>query len=66
MKRLIRNVNAASCNHMNSRIFTPENVVDLLYQIEELNGCKITVNEDSHGLSFTVGDYTYSCESNIK
>lgn len=66
MKRLIKNVNTASYNHMNNRMFTPENVVDLLSQIEELKGCKITVNEDSNGLSFTVGDYTYSCENNIK
>lgn len=66
MKRLFRNVNATSNSHMNSLMFTFENVVDPFSQIEELKGCKITVNEDSNGLSFAVGDYTYSCEGNIK
>lgn len=60
MKRLIRNnIYAASTLCNNKIMFTPENIVDLLSEIDQLKDCKITVTETKDGLKLTVGDYVY-------
>lgn len=60
MKRLIRNnIYAANTLSNNKILFTPEDIVSLLSEIEQLKDCKITVIENTDGLKLTVGDYVY-------
>ncbi len=60
MKRLIRNnIYAASALCNNKIMFTIDDIVSLLSEIEKLNDCKITVTENTDGLKLTVGDYVY-------
>ncbi len=60
MKRLIRNnIYATSTLSNNKIMFTIDDIVSLLSEIEQLKDCKITVTEDTEGLKLTVGDYVY-------
>lgn len=60
MKRLIRNNIYATSNLFNNRImFNPDDIVNLLSEIEQLKDCEITVTENTDGLNLTVGDYVY-------
>ncbi len=60
MKRLIRNnIYAANTLCNNKIMFTPDDIVSLLSEIEQLKDCKITVTENTDGLKLTVGDYVY-------
>ncbi len=60
MKRLIRNNIYATSTLCNNRImFTIDDIVSLLSEIEQLKDCKITVTENTDGLKLTVGDYVY-------
>lgn len=60
MKRLIRNnIYAASTLCDNRIMFNPDDIVNLLSDIEQLKDCKITVTENTDGLKLTVGDYVY-------
>lgn len=60
MKRLIKQNIKSSSNLTNSQVvFTPEDLVSLLSQIEELKNHRIKVITDSEGLKFAIGDYEY-------
>ncbi len=60
MKRLIRNNIYAAYTLSNNKImFTIDDIVSLLSEIEQLKDCKITVTENTDGLKLTVGDYVY-------
>ncbi len=60
MKRLIRNNICATNTLSNNKImFTIDDIVSLLSEIEQLKDCKITVTENTDGLKLTVGDYVY-------
>ncbi len=50
---------------MNDEIlFTPSSLVELLSQVEELNGLDITVSESEGVISLGVGDTTYQISTN--
>lgn len=49
---------------MESLVFTPAAVVDLLSKIDELGGYDIDYYETASGISFTIGDSSYTISSN--
>lgn len=60
MKRLIRNNIYATSNLVKNKImFTPEDIIALLSEIEQLNECKISYTETKNGLRLTINDYVY-------
>ena len=60
MKRLIKQNIKSSRNLTDTQVmFTPEELVRFLSQIEELNNHRIKVITDSEGLKFAIGDYEY-------
>ena len=61
MKRLIKQNIKSSSNLTNSQVvFTPEDLVSLLSQIEELKKLKVSVLNDYDGLKFAIGNYVFS------
>ena len=60
MKRLIKQNIKSSRNLTDTQVmFTPEELVRFLSQIEELKNHRIKVITDSEGLKFAIGDYEY-------
>ena len=64
MKRLIKQNFKSSSNLTYSQVmFTPEDLVSLLSQIEELKKLKVSVLNDYDGLKFAIGNYVYRIAS---
>lgn len=60
MKRLVKQSIKSSRNLTDSQVlFTPEELVRFISQIEELKNHRIKVINDSEGLKFAIGDYEY-------
>ena len=60
MKRLIKQNIKSSRNLTDTQVvFTPEELVRFLSQIEELKNHRIKVITDSEGLKLAIGDYEY-------
>lgn len=60
MKRLVKQRIQSSSNFVDTQVmFTLEEIVNLLSQIEELKEYKIEVIDDPDGLRFAIGDYEY-------
>ena len=61
MKRLIRQITASNEVQSIKHSFTPSDIVELLQNIEELNGLEIFCEENSDGsVEFTVGNNVYT------
>lgn len=57
MKRLIRNnIYATSTLGNNKIMFTPEDIIALLSEIEQLKDCKISYTETNNGIELTIND----------
>ncbi len=60
MKRLVKQRIQSASNFADTKVvFTPEEIVNLLSQIDELKEHRIKVINDSDGLRFVIGDYEY-------
>lgn len=61
MKRLLRNITASNEIPSNSNIlFTPDDVRQLLLQIDELKNCNITLTQSEDGsVEFIIGNSAY-------
>mgnify|MGYP000339761370 CR=1 FL=1 len=61
MKRFRNSVKAARSVRPGSCVFTPDEVAQLLMQIDELQGYDISFEETENGTAqFTIGDSVYS------
>ena len=61
MKRFRNSVKAARSIRTSSCVFTPDEVAQLLMQIDELQGYDISFEETEDGAAqFTIGDSVYS------
>jgi len=65
MKILAKSANAAT-TLQDERIFSPNNVVTLLSQIEELRSCRVNLKEQNGVLLLTVGNNEYSMMDKAK
>ncbi|MCI8332311.1 MAG: hypothetical protein HFE78_05760 [Clostridiales bacterium] len=60
MLRLKRRVTASTSQLANQHVMSPNEIVDFLSQILELNGCAISLEDSPTGsLLFVVGDNAY-------
>lgn len=60
MKRLIRNnIYATSALGNNTIMFTPEDIIALLSEIEQLKDSKISYTETNNGIELTINDCVY-------